>query len=469
MANLHRLFAGHWAISQSGMDKMVAIAQNHKKIDLEALEAKIGQKLDHTYAAYDRDGVAILPMDGPLFPKANIFTSISGATSLEMVARDLTIAEENSAIHSIVLKADSPGGLATYVDEFYSLVANCSKPVYTHVSGDAGSAMYWIASASEKIFLSPISLVGSIGVVRTLRPDPDEGELVFVSSVSPKKRLDPESKEGRDDIMATVNNIAEVFVDNVAAGRGTSFEDVAQNFGQGGMLIGQSAVDAGMADRVCTFEELLADLSDREHTTYGASHFTGDNQMNVKELKADHEGLYNEVFAAGASSAEPLRADATTVNSIADMQVKVDDLTAANKDLEIKATAESEDHAAKSESYENRIKTLEKRDIIREEAAITDQAKDIVTTSLQISTIPARLHKRVRANIDHNAFVEEGKLDVGAYSDHVKAEVADWAVSFPEGTLPEPLLGFGDGGEESDVDAMVKVDEAADRLLAHIQ
>jgi hypothetical protein len=34
-------------------------------------------------------GVAIIPVTGPLFRYANIFTAISGASSYELIARDL--------------------------------------------------------------------------------------------------------------------------------------------------------------------------------------------------------------------------------------------------------------------------------------------------------------------------------------------------------------------------------------------
>ena len=54
-----------------------------------------------------------------------------------------------------------------------------------------------------------------------------------------------------------------MFLDEVAANRGLSREVVrSAQFGQGAVLIGQKAVDAGLADEVSTWDEVFEELAD---------------------------------------------------------------------------------------------------------------------------------------------------------------------------------------------------------------
>ena len=242
-----------WAISEEWLEQIYAIAE--REVDIVALEAKLGKKLEYSHKTTFREGVAVIPIEGPIFPKANVMTEFSEATSLAVVAQDFQAALDNSDVESIVLQINSPGGAVTGVDEMYSLIRAADKPVTAHVSGMGASAAYWIASATDRVLLTPTSKVGSIGVVQIWDIDEDkDSKLEFVSSVSPRKRLDPKSDEGKEAIFKGINSIAEVFVSNVAEGRKVSRKDVEQNFGRGGMLVGQAAVDVGMADGILTFE-----------------------------------------------------------------------------------------------------------------------------------------------------------------------------------------------------------------------
>lgn len=61
----------------------------------------------------------------------------------------------------------------------------------------------------------------------------------------------------------SADDTADVFLDEVAANRGLSREVVrSEQFGQGAVLIGQHAVDAGLADEVSTFDDVLEELAE---------------------------------------------------------------------------------------------------------------------------------------------------------------------------------------------------------------
>lgn len=230
----------------------------------QALAARLGEPHAEARTITVRDGVAVLPVDGPIFPRSNLFSDISGATSLEILACDLNIALDDPAVTAILLEVDSPGGEVSGVSEFAAMVraGRERKPIAAYVQDLAASAAYWIAAAASPIVVADTAAVGSIGVVAAV-PDPsqrDTSSIEFVSSQSPNKRPDPNSKSGKAYIQAHVDEVADVFVAAVAKYRGITTESVIDNFGQGGLLVGASAVQAGMADQVGSFEQTFSDL-----------------------------------------------------------------------------------------------------------------------------------------------------------------------------------------------------------------
>jgi ClpP class serine protease len=109
MKILSKLQGSPWAISAAALHNIITIAKRENE-SLEALTSKLGKELKNSYLATEQNGVAILPVHGPLFRYANLFTNISGAASYELIAADFKAALENPNISAIVLDIDSPGG-----------------------------------------------------------------------------------------------------------------------------------------------------------------------------------------------------------------------------------------------------------------------------------------------------------------------------------------------------------------------
>lgn len=229
-----------------------------------ALAARAGGKLDGTRSVAMRDGVAILEIVGPIVRRADMFSDISGATSVETLAQDFTAAMSAPNVDAILLAVDSPGGEVTGVNELAQMIeaARGVKSVWAYVEGLGASAAYWLASAAERIVIDATADLGSIGVVMAVR-DPSKAktdQITFVSSQSPNKRPDPTTEAGRSQLQTLVDDTADVFVEAVARQRGISNEAVIADFGQGGVKVGKAAVAAGMADQIGTFEETVAAL-----------------------------------------------------------------------------------------------------------------------------------------------------------------------------------------------------------------
>jgi signal peptide peptidase SppA len=251
-----------WAITSSALTTILDIAAR-QNAPPEAVAAKLGRELQNSYRLEMRDGIAVLPVVGPLFRYANLFTQVSGASSYELLAKDFTQAVENPDVKAIVLNIDSPGGEVNGCAEFADMIheARGVKPIIAYASGDAASGAYWIAAAADEIVVSKTSALGSIGVVGVYRGNKGENAVEVVSSQSPYKRLDPDTDDGRARLQKRIDAMADVFVDAVAKYRGVASSHVQNHYGSGDVFIGDAAVKQGLADRIGSFEKLLSELS----------------------------------------------------------------------------------------------------------------------------------------------------------------------------------------------------------------
>lgn len=265
MSVLDLLMAKPWIMEPESLQGLVEIAERHAsgiKVEWEALTRKQGELLNENSRVTVSGGIATVPLTGPIFPRANLMTNMSGATSAEMFMRDVSAAEASKQVRGIVISVDSPGGAVHGIDEaselVYSVRQHSRKPIYAHVSGNCCSAAYWIASATEGIFATPTSTVGSIGVVYSAVKDDQSGKVVITSKNAPNKRLDPESKEGRQAIQEQADAIEEVFIETIARNRGITTDAVIKNYGRGGVFVGKSALESGLIDGIATQDDLTS-------------------------------------------------------------------------------------------------------------------------------------------------------------------------------------------------------------------
>lgn len=273
------LTAMQWAIDPAWLPLISALAQRNAsapeveaavgwvKRDYEAMAGPGAQRLAGAARAYIVDGVAILPITGPIFPRANMMTEMSGATSITMLQNDFRAAMESKEVGAIMLLMDTPGGAVSGVNSFADQVAAGAKKkmIHAHVMGSAASAGYWIVSSASEISLERTGMVGSIGVVSAVpkQVEPDaEGyiEVEIVSSNAPNKRPDPTSEEGAATIRSMLDAIEAEFIADVARGRKTTATKVKSGFKKGGVALGAEAVSLGMADRVQSQDQALAGL-----------------------------------------------------------------------------------------------------------------------------------------------------------------------------------------------------------------
>ncbi|MEK9751738.1 MAG: S49 family peptidase [Rhodospirillaceae bacterium] len=217
-----------------------------------------------------KEGVALIPVIGTLVNRGAWVGSYSGTTSYEGLKFQLEAAANDPRVSAIVLDIESPGGEAVGTFEVAQAVraANAKKPVTAMVNGMAASAAYAIASGAGRIVTTATAITGSIGVVllhadysRFLDKKGVTPTLIFAGAHKVDGNpFEPLPEPVRDDMQAEVNRFYDLFVETVAAGR-KGLSPAAIRATEARVFIGADAVDAGLADAVGTFEEVLAELS----------------------------------------------------------------------------------------------------------------------------------------------------------------------------------------------------------------
>jgi ClpP class serine protease len=268
---LNAIFTGKWAIETNHLDLLIGIASR----EISDMQAVLAMPLERRESGTlkMRDGVAVINAFGPIFPRADMFTDISGATSVDTLALRFGEALNAPDVKAIVLNIDSPGGNVVGVNEFAKMIygARGKKPIIAYTGGLCASAAYWIASAADKIVTDETAFLGSIGVVAAWTDDSEarkkDGliDYVVVSSQSPDKRQDLNSEDGRAKLQAELDALADVFIGTVARHRGARATTVQEKYGKGGVLISDEAVKVGMADMVGSLEGVITRLSNESY------------------------------------------------------------------------------------------------------------------------------------------------------------------------------------------------------------
>lgn len=288
-----------WATTSDTLQNIINIAKR-QNAHPEAIAAQLGRKLQNTYAVSVRNNVAIIPIHGPLFRYANLFTAISGATSYELLARDFNNALEDESIKAILFDIDSPGGEVNGCSELADMIFNArgKKPIVAYASGHCCSGAYWIAAACDEIVITDTAIVGSIGVVAVYEKDDEDGKIEIVSSQSPLKRINPATPEGLSRVQTQLDALAEVFINKIAIYRDVSTETVIKKFGQGDVFVGKAAIWQGLANRQGSFERILTDLNKVKEEDMNETDIKQQERQRLKEVLDSEQAQGREKIAA---------------------------------------------------------------------------------------------------------------------------------------------------------------------------
>jgi len=185
-----------------------------------------------------------------------------GDASAEFVVAAMKTAFEDEGAKGVVLLINSPGGSPVQAgiinDEIKRLKAKYKKPVYAVVEETCASAAYYIAAATDKIFVDKASIVGSIGVLMD-----GFGFTGVMEKVGVERRLltagenkgfldpfSPMSDAQRAHAQTMLNQIHTQFINVVKAGRGDRLKLDTPGLFSGLFWSGEQAVEFGLADQL---------------------------------------------------------------------------------------------------------------------------------------------------------------------------------------------------------------------------
>jgi protease-4 len=182
--------------------------------------------------------------------------------SAEFVVAAMKTAFEDDGAKGVILLINSPGGSPVQAgiinDEIKRMRAKYDKPIYAVVEETCASAAYYIAAATDKIFVDKASIVGSIGVLMD-----GFGFTGIMEKVGVERRLltagenkgfldpfSPMSDAQRAHAQQMLDQIHTQFIDVVKSGRGDRLKVNAPGLFSGLFWSGQQAIELGLADQL---------------------------------------------------------------------------------------------------------------------------------------------------------------------------------------------------------------------------
>lgn len=267
------LFSSAWALQPevlAAICEFVELRASGESFEPDELQARIGQgppRRDMQMAG----SVAILPVHGVITPRADLFTNMSGGTSVQRLRSTFLDAIEDKAVSAVALDISSPGGMTDMIPEFAADIraARGKKPIVAVANTKAGSAAYWLGAQADEFVASPSSMVGSIGVFAAHEDLSAAAEQAGVKTTlisAGKYKTEgnpwgPLSEEATAAIQARVDEMYGMFTADVARGRRAPVATVRDGYGEGRMLTAKQALAAGMVDRIGTLDSVVGELA----------------------------------------------------------------------------------------------------------------------------------------------------------------------------------------------------------------
>lgn len=222
--------------------------------------------------------VAVIVAAGEILFGSQPPGTIGGDSTAALLRR----ARNDESVKAVVLRVDSPGGSKfaseVIVDEIRAL-RDEGIPVVASMSSVAASGGYAISMYADRIFASPSTITGSIGIFgmfptfqRTFEAIGIATDGIGTTPWSGEFRPDrPMSKHAKQLFQLVINDGYDDFISDVADSRNMDKITVDQ-IGQGQVWTGMDALNNGLIDELGDIDDAIAaaaELADLEEGDYG--------------------------------------------------------------------------------------------------------------------------------------------------------------------------------------------------------
>ena len=228
-------------------------------ITFASLAKSLGNDTDGASSFVGSDAIAVIDVSGVIL-------------DADKVDKQLQKYGDDDSVKAIILHIDSPGGGAAASQEIYHEVLRIReekhKKIVASVESMGASGAYYIASACDKIYANPASVVGSIGVIMEWT---NYGELLRWAKMKniaihagelkdagdPTRDLTPKEEAY---FQSLVDNMYGQFIHDVATGRHTT-DDKIKPLATGQVWTGEQALPLGLIDQQGGFRIALIDTA----------------------------------------------------------------------------------------------------------------------------------------------------------------------------------------------------------------
>ncbi|MBP0602134.1 MULTISPECIES: signal peptide peptidase SppA [Aeromonas] len=214
------------------------------------------------YPQSGKDEVGLITASGAIMDGVQPAGTIGGDSLADLLAE----ARRDDQVKAVVLRVDSPGGSAFAAEQIRAellALKQAGKPVVISMGSYAASGGYWISADADKIFASPTTLTGSIGVFGMFATidkalsqygvhTDGVGTTDFVG-IGLTRALPEHVGEA---IQLSVEDTYQRFVGLVGKGRGLSPEE-AEKAAEGRVWTGRDAKDLGLVDEFGNLDDAL--------------------------------------------------------------------------------------------------------------------------------------------------------------------------------------------------------------------
>ncbi|SDF77225.1 S49 family peptidase [Halorientalis regularis] len=181
------------------------------------------------------DSVAVVPVEGPIT-----------SSTADQISANLREVRRNDSIKAVVLDVNSPGGTVPASEALYLAVNRTTAagiPVVASVNGQGASGAYWAMTPASRIYVTPGSIVGSVGVIGTQPAGGAAGSRIITG---PDKGAGGTQAEFRD----RVELLRRQFVTTVMNERGDRLELSREELSYAKVYAGAVAERNGVADEI---------------------------------------------------------------------------------------------------------------------------------------------------------------------------------------------------------------------------
>jgi protease-4 len=245
------------------------------------------------------DKIAVLDVNGAIMDSGDV-TSIFQTAGYDHRAflRMLDQAAEDDLVKGILIRVNSPGGgvveSAEIHDRITEIQVETEKPVYISMGSMAASGGYYIAAPADKIYASPETLTGSLGVIfQSLNysglAEKYGVKLETVKSGPYKDIMNPAREMTEDErqiLQSMINNSYNGFVKVIAEGRNIP-EQRVREIADGRIYDGRQAHELNLIDEFGYWEDAVDGLK--------ADHELGD----VSIIKYESAYGFSSIFSMG--------------------------------------------------------------------------------------------------------------------------------------------------------------------------